>query len=88
MCLFSMKRKFFVIRMKSVITWGKYIGKTFKWITENDPDYVIWVAKKIKITLRFSHDIIKWYEEQYGINLIHLRLNLSLPCMRIPISDN
>ena len=83
-----MGKQFYVIRMKSTINWGKHQGKTFKWITENEPKYIIWLSRNVKnMSLRFSHDLINWYNENYNIDLIKLRLDSNLPCKKIPISN-
>ena len=31
-----------VMRLKSVIVWGKYYGKSVQWILDNDPEYLKW----------------------------------------------
>jgi len=31
-----------VMRLRSVINWGKYYGKSVQWILDNDPDYLVW----------------------------------------------
>lgn len=30
--------------MQKMVTWGKYNGKDYKWISVNDPEYFIWAA--------------------------------------------
>ncbi len=31
-----------VMRLRSVINWGKYYGKSVQWILDNDPEYLKW----------------------------------------------
>lgn len=31
-----------VMRLRSVINWGKYYGKSVQWRYDNDPDYLKW----------------------------------------------
>ncbi len=39
-----------------VITFGKFKGKTFDWIAENEPSYIIWLSEEGIV--KFSDEIL------------------------------
>lgn len=82
-----MRRQFYVIRMRSMITWGKHKGKIFSVIAEEDPSYILWIIDNVTITLYISRDIIAWAKEKYDIDIMLRRSNTGLPFKKEPISN-
>lgn len=41
----SLSKALGVLTLKSKLTFGKYKRKTFEFVLENDPDYIIWLAE-------------------------------------------
>ena len=37
-----------VMRLRSVVGWGKYNGKSIQWILDNDPEYLKWCYYNLK----------------------------------------
>lgn len=33
---------------KELMPYGKHRGKTFEYIADNDPDYIVWLYEKVK----------------------------------------
>ena len=40
------------------LTFGKYNGKTIRWIEENDPGYIVWMDENID-NIKVKYPIIK-----------------------------
>lgn len=50
-------------RSKLVITFGKYLGKDFQWLLENDVGWVIWLLHQYQ-TQGEVNPLLKWQKEQ------------------------
>jgi hypothetical protein len=45
-----------IMRLRSVVGWGKYYGKSVNWILENDPEYLKWCYFNLKAA-RLQKDV-------------------------------
>lgn len=46
-----------------VLTWGKYAGKTFKWLLENDIGWAVWILSEF-IIKGDANPLMNWQKEQ------------------------
>ena len=74
------KKKFWVFNLKSQITWGKHNGKDMQWITDNDPQYIVWIAKNMSsYSMRLHTPFINYYKETTGLDILEIRKSTGYP---------
>lgn len=75
-----MKRKFWVFNLNSLILWGKYTGKTIQWIVDNDPQYIVWIAKNMKsYSMRMHKPFIEYFKNITGKDIVAIRKATGYP---------
>lgn len=75
-----MKHKFWVFDLQSQFSWGKYCGKNCQWIVDNDPQYIVWIAKNMKeYSMRLKKPFVSYFLEKTGIDIVEIRKATGFP---------